>query len=385
MKLSTQTANALLSGEVLKDHVVKGLQLRGNASGSKSWFFYHRVDGDQRKPKIGEYPSLTIEAARAAAKTWHERIASGEDPSKVRQERRHAPTVAELAASYLDELQTRVELNLFKARSLADYAWYVQRHIVPALGRMKAVDVKPTDVVELLNKVGRKTPVAANRLRATLSGMFGLAERMQYRPAGSNPTRGAPHFLELKRERFATREECVAMARELAAMREEHPAAVAALLVILYAGTRVTELVTAAKSQRLGAVLVLQRHKTERKGKPRRIYLPRQAVALIDSLRDDGSGLVFGAGLTRYVIFDVWRIAREKAGCTDLRVMDLRRTFGSAANSAGHALEQIGQVFGHEDPNTTRRYAHLFDDAARRMVQDTADELEQRMLPGPGE
>lgn len=385
-KLSTQSANALQPGEVLKCHVVAGLWLRCNASGSKSWLFYHRVDGKQRKPRIGEYPSLSIEAARASAKRWHERVASGEDPSKVRQERRHAPTVAGAAVRFIEHQQ----LMGRKLYTIENNQRHINLYILPRMGFDRVDDVTKEDIDKMLRAIAVKAPAMANRVSDTLSGIFRVAGRT----GDANPVKGTFNAPEHPRERYATKDESVAIARELERVRAQYQARVAAILVILLAGTRITEILTAKRSQRSNNVIVLEQHKTDRGGKKRRIYLPLQAADLLDALPDDGSGYIFGAELARVVngrpmgrhdIGKTWAAVVAAAGCPDLQVRDLRRTFASAAKSSGVDIGSIGMLLGHSAAQTTEIYAHIFDDKARTVVQATADELAARMLPPPGE
>lgn len=63
------------------------------------------------------------------------------------------------------------------------------------------------------------------------------------------------------------------------------------------------------------------------------------------------------------------------AGVADLRVHDLRHTFASFALSGGQTLGVVGQLLGHRSAQTTTRYAHLVDDAARAAVARVSDDL----------
>lgn len=56
-------------------------------------------------------------------------------------------------------------------------------------------------------------------------------------------------------------------------------------------------------------------------------------------------------------------------------VHDLRHSFASEALSSGYTLDQIGQLLGHTDIQTTQRYAHL----GRTAKHAAADELARRM------
>ena len=51
-------------------------------------------------------------------------------------------------------------------------------------------------------RIVRGGEIVANRVRALLSKMFGLAEDWKFRPAGANPCRGAKRFAEHKVKRI---------------------------------------------------------------------------------------------------------------------------------------------------------------------------------------
>jgi integrase len=72
-----------------------------------------------------------------------------------------------------------------------------------------------------------------------------------------------------------------------------------------------------------------------------------------------------------------WKAIRRRAGIPDakrsketgqlvpntgLRPHDLRHSFASFLASSGHGLPTIGALLGHTRPETTARYAHLFDE-----------------------
>lgn len=63
------------------------------------------------------------------------------------------------------------------------------------------------------------------------------------------------------------------------------------------------------------------------------------------------------------------------AGIEGLRVHDLRHSFASYALSGGQTLGVVGQLLGHRSTQTTARYAHLVDDAARAAVARVSDDL----------
>jgi len=51
--------------------------------------------------------------------------------------------------------------------------------------------------------------------------------------------------------------------------------------------------------------------------------------------------------------------AMVRAGLNDVTVHDLRHTFASRLVQAGMSLHQVGEMLGHNDPSTTKKYGHL--------------------------
>ena len=73
---------------------------------------------------------------------------------------------------------------------------------------------------------------------------------------------------------------------------------------------------------------------------------------------------------TRYKdVKTAWHTACRKTGIDNLRIHDLRHTFGTRAADAGVPLVAIGKVMGHASIQTTMRYAHATDEGKRRAVE----------------
>ena len=64
-----------------------------------------------------------------------------------------------------------------------------------------------------------------------------------------------------------------------------------------------------------------------------------------------------------------WKTACKQAGITNLRIHDLRHTFGTRAADAGAPLRAIQDVMGHSSIAMTERYAHATDEGKRRVVE----------------
>lgn len=396
-KLTYLSARSLQPGEILRDDAVRGLELHGKASG-KFWFFYYRTrTGERRRPKVGEFPTLGLEEARAAAKEIAAKVASGNDPSAEWQAFREAPTMAELFAAYIADLKTRK-----KPRWAEECERNWRLHVADKLGSVKAAAVTINDVKPLLDGLARvrwkevpltrpridgpKTrsvqiggPVAANRVRTLISGVLTFAERsdINVRPKGSNFIPETAKRRERKRRRHVTRREFPRIWQALEAIEAEHPLEVAALWATLYSGTRVSELLACRKSWLQGSTIFRPDHKTEGKsGDDRIINLPRQALDLIGRAETKGP-MLFGT-IDRWQVGRAWDKVRTAAGCRDVQPRDLRRTFASVAATTGLSLDDTAHILGHAgDTRVTAGYAYLFDEDKAAMVQSVADAMDR--------
>ncbi len=74
-----------------------------------------------------------------------------------------------------------------------------------------------------------------------------------------------------------------------------------------------------------------------------------------------------GGGSNGHVteIKKVWKTVCEEAGISGCRIHDLRHTYASILASSGLSLLVIGQLLGHTQQTTTKRYAHIHDDPLR--------------------
>jgi integrase len=72
-----------------------------------------------------------------------------------------------------------------------------------------------------------------------------------------------------------------------------------------------------------------------------------------------------------------WANACKVAGIRDLRVHDLRHTFGTRAADGGAPLPAIKDVMGHKSVKTTERYTHATDEAKRRTMEIASRKVEK--------
>lgn len=368
--LTAKTIATAQEGATLWDKTARGLHLRVRKSGKAFFFYYRTKEGQERRPKIGDVGTVTLEQARGKAKEWAAIVALGGDPMADRTVARAEPTVAELADKYLAEYAV-------KKKSHAKDKAMVDLYVKPKLGgkRVKAVEYSDIDAI---HKSLESKPFAANRVLALLSKMFNLAERWQYRAQHTNPCRHVQRYPEPKRKVYVKSDEAPRIAAVLAKYEATRPQAVLFTYLLILSGARPDEISRARPDQveprPLGGVLRLQEHKTDGTGSERMVYLPPQVMDLIKKYPGTADSLT-GIKSPKAL----WGIIRKEANVPHLRLYDLRHTFASAALKAGYTLAQIGELLGHASTQTTSRYAHIMDEMAQTAAAETAAVLERMM------
>jgi integrase len=339
--------------------------LRVTANGQKTYIFKYRVGGGRaaaiRKPTIGKHGEITPDEARKIALSWAAKARAGEDPSGERQERRKELTVAELATRYLEQHASVRK----KPRSVEEDEGNLNRHILPALGKLKISDVTRKYVTTLHHAMKDK-PTTANRIIALLSKMFNLAEAWGLRPDNSNPCRHVQKYKETKRKRYLSEAELARIGEALEQELATHgnTSAVNAIRLLILTGCRYSEILTLTWEEvdLEHRCLRLKDSKTGAKTVP----LNAHALALLASIerRENNPYVIVGSKEGAHLVNlpKVWRRVSKAASLEDVRLHDLRHTYASVGVAGGFSLPVIGALLGHTQAATTQRYAHLADD-----------------------
>ena len=328
--------------------------------------------GDRGGPKrvtVGRHGVLGAEQARQRAALIIARVKAGEEPVPEPMKPIGGPTVGELARRYLEE---HVEIRC-KPRTVQSTRTVVNRHIVPALGRLPLMAVERSQVVELHQRLCG-TPSVANMAVRTLSLMYRLAEGWGLVPEGCNPCRSIVKYPVRKRERFLTDGEFTRLGQVLdEAEGEISASAVAAIRLLMLTGCRKREILCLRWED--VALDDNELRLPDAKTGARVVPLSPSAVKLLAGLpRMEGNPWVIpgrkpGAHMSN--VDQAWQAVRAKAGLEDVRIHDLRHSFASRALALGESLSMIGKLLGHSQIETTARYAHL----ARDSVQEAAERI----------
>lgn len=141
-----------------------GFTIRVMPSGFKSWLYLYVIDGRRRCLNLGQYPEVTLEAARDKFEMACKAVKNGIDPMAVaeqaEEERRTAPSVSELFEDYM---RRHAKLNK-RLSSCSEDQRLFRASVEPVWGKRKAATIKKRDCVELLDRYTDRPALCQNIL-----------------------------------------------------------------------------------------------------------------------------------------------------------------------------------------------------------------------------
>jgi integrase len=385
MRLTKQVIGGLKAEEddiVVWDDAVPGFGVRVKPSGVKTFILqYRNRHGRSKRLSLGRVGQLTLDQARREASKLKGGVSLGDDPVRERREARAGDTVRDLSDRYMDEHCT----GRCKASTMAAHRWLLDKFILPRFGAHKVKEITATDIGRFHQGL-RDTPYNANRCLGLLRAMFNKAEQWGEIPTHANPAEPVKPFQERKRQRFLTPEEfkrLFASLDEQEAMKVIGTHQAAAIRLLCLTGCRLNEILELEwRSVDLAnRRLLLERHKTDKHG-AKAIPLNSAAIKLLEALpqEDEDNPFVITGKNERSHLINLqkpWNRVRKHAKLDDVRIHDLRHSFASTAASAGVPLQILGGLLGHSSPQTTARYAHLWQDPLAKASETIGTIIEE--------
>jgi len=380
-KLTKRTIDAIPSpaGEervVIHDSEVKGFSIR-ISRGARTFYLYRWIGGRPQRIRLGGYPELTPEAARRLAEKSNGEVAQGKDLAAERRRRRQPnrtdPSLGELLTHTLEQHWKPSCRTWKEQKRLFDV--YTPKSWT---GRRTST-VSKIDVLERHRAIGKEHgPYVANRWRGVLHRLFEVAVE-DFDFAGGNPVRKVKPFAERERERFVTPEELPRLFDAIDAAEDVRIADF--LRLALLTGARKSSILRMrfADVDLARAVWTIPASDSKN-GSPVHVPLVPEAVEVIRSrlVAAGGREYVFPGRHGKGPLIDVRKpIGKvfKAAGFSDVRLHDLRRTFGSWQAMGGSSELLIGKSLGHKNTRSTAVYARLTLDPVRQSVERATDAM----------
>ncbi|MDE0332710.1 MAG: site-specific integrase [Nitrospinae bacterium] len=363
---------------VFWDRELTGFGVRVYPTGSKVYIAQARGPEGPKRVAVGRHGVINADEARKRAAHIIARIKAGEEAVPEPMKPAGGPTVAELCARYMEEY---VAVRC-KPGTAALYRSVIDRHVLPALGRLPLTALSRAQVAEFHENL-YETPAVANMALCVLSAMYEQAARWGMVPEGCNPCRLIMKYPERRRERFLTDSEFTRLGEALdEAEARGGASAVAAIRLLALTGCRRSEILGLRRED--VALAAGEFRLPDSKTGARAMPLPPEAVELLRSLlgAHDGPWVIPGRkpGTRLANIDEAWRTIRGLADLEGVRLHDLRHSYASRALALGEALPVIGKLLGHSRLETTSRYAHLARDTAQEAAERVAASIAEDIL-----
>ncbi len=361
---------------VVLDSDVKGFTLRVS-SGARVFYLVRKIAGRVQRVRIGAYPDISPEAARKAAERLNGEVASGKDLAAERRRRRQAdrsdPTLAALLAHTLEQHWKP------NARTWKEQERLFEKYTPAGWKSRKLSAVSKVDVLERHRAIGKENGnYVANRWRGVLHRLFEVAAE-DFDFAGGNPVRKVKPFGEQERERFVTPEELPRLFDAIDAAEDVRIADFLRLALLTGARKSAILRMRFADVDLARAVWTIPASDSKN-GSPVHVPLVAEAVDVIRErlIAARGHEYVFpGRGGVGHWT-DPKKPLKEvfdAAGFKDVRLHDLRRTFGSWQAAHGSSELLIGKSLGHRNTRSTAVYARLTLDPVRQSVERATDAM----------
>ncbi len=357
------------------------LILRIGAKGSRTWNFLYKFQGTLRRLKLGDYPDLSLAAARLKAHEAVVTIESGTDPAESvaieKETYRETTAVGDLAKQFI-ELYCKP-----RKRSWQEDERILKMDVLPVLGHKKVTEVTRKDVSSLLDSiVARGAPIAANRTLAVVRKMFNWAVDRGDLEANPIAGRSAP-TKEQSRDRVLTDAEIQRFWEGLNRASMDPMTALALKFMLVTA-------------QRLGEVCTLRREHIDqgiwtipadiaKNGKAHRVPLNPIALSLIDSAREVRHySVVFSSPrgedrvMSPTALSHALRKNLEEIQLENFHPHDLRRTAASHITMLGFNRLVVSKILNHADGGITAVYdRHSYDKEKSEALTAWSKKLER--------
>lgn len=331
-----------------------------------------QTERHRRRITIGPDGLLTPDQARDQAMILMGKILQGEDPLQERQEASAAPTVDEWMDSYLEDVKRRKKSWREDKRFLG---WSKKRW------NGRRLDSQTTEELRQAFAIFGEThsPIQANRWLASVRACLAAAWRSDL--ILSNPAAKLRKNPEpLPRTRVLSDKELKATWEAILALDDLF--AQIALVMLVHTGARLSE-VLRARWDDFDLDGRVWRLPAPKAGRPQLLPLTPELVEFLEEApRSTGPYLVPGRNpeKPRYDIKNAWETVRKAAKIEDVRLHDIRRTYGLAvARTVG--LHHASKLLRHSDIKVTESvYAPLgFDELAE--AQERVERSRSNVLP----
>jgi integrase len=380
-RLTKRTVEAFTTqrpdGEIFYDDKVSRFGLKVFPSGRRSYVLDYVAHGKRRRIVLGEHGVLTVDQARAMARSHQAEIAKGGDPLADKQAQRKEHTFEAWVEAYL-------ELTEKEGRHTPRWHIEVARHLGHAaemFGGKRLSEVTARDVERFRDEEAVRGKITCNRALGTLKACLAEAWRRDLVPS-NQASKVRRIGAESPRQRVLTDTELSALAKAIDDCTD--PVFRVAMLWLLTTGCRQSEARRALwahldLADTSNATWHLPQPKNRR---PITKPLPPELARALAALPRTSAFVLGRYGELGPSVFNKeWRALRDEAGLSDdVHCHDIRRTYGlHAARASG--LHVAAKLLGHASVRTTEAVYSPLQLEDLRKGQEAVAEARAKILP----
>lgn len=348
----------------VSDPKTPGLTLRVTPNGSKTYYYVYRMGGREAAKqwvKVAAFEDLPLNRAQEQARAYRSQVDAGTNPAEVLKTKvAVGTTVEDLVVRFKRDYLPRLA-----PKTQEGYEDSIDKHILPALGKIPLLDLERSRVITWHGKI--EGPRAANLALAVLSCMLTQAMLWGLRPEGINPCAHVQRNPEVPRARDIREDELVAIGKALRQLEGKHTVwSLAAIKVIALCWGRESEVLGLRRDKDCfldEGYAIIRTHKTSRKQGAKHLVLVPQVVEILKGLPEQADNPHFfvgtqtdGAPLSRHTLYKTWRAVCEEAKVSDLHIHDFRSLAASEGEEQGVPIKTMAHLLGHSDTRTTMHH-----------------------------
>lgn len=397
-RLTARRVDTITEPGKYHDGAGAGLFLRVSSSGSRQWVQRLAVHGKRQEIGLGSPPAVSLAVARKLARENKSAAMLGGNPLAEKRAAKVTPlTFAECVAAYAEAKLGEIRNDKHRRQWVSS----IERLALPALGNKLVRDLSTQDVLKMLETHWRERTVTAKKLRGRVEAVLTWATVAGHRE-GSNPAAWRGNLKELLpapgKVTQAVHHPAVALGDVSRwwvdlSRREGMAARALQFMALTAARSGAVRCATWQEMDLSAGLWTIQPGRKAAKipagGKPHRVPLPPEAVALLEALpRLDGSRHVFfapaGGALSDMSVSAVMRRMQEaqvKAG--GVGYLDpaskrpavphgLRSTFRQWAAEKGFPRDMAEIALAHTVGNEVERAYQRSDMLERRRAMMAA-------------
>ncbi|NIF02124.1 tyrosine-type recombinase/integrase [Pantoea sp. Acro-805] len=355
-KLSDTSLRKMIGRESPSDNFYadgEGLTVKVSKSGLMTWFFTYRIGGRETTPqrlKLGNYPSLSLKAAREMREQCRRWLAEGQNPKHQlgisKQESLKPVTVKEALEYWIAEYAAHRRSNVAKHKE------QLRRHIYPYIGEYPLSMCETRHWLECFSRVRANAPVAAGYLLQMCKQALKFCRVHRYAESNAlnDLTIDDVGRKQDKRDREHSAQELADVWRETFGLKfQPYYSALLRLLIVFGCRTQELRLSTIGEWDLKDWVWTVPREHSkggERIVRPIPVDIRDFVAQLLQENKP--SGLLLGEMKKPEAVSQWGRMLYKRLGHENAWTLhDIRRTFATTLNNMGIAPHVVEQLLGH--------------------------------------